>query len=237
MNIYNKSYYKRLVSKSRQSSQEMVPVLMKWAQPKSVLDLGCGVGTWLETFSKSGVQTIYGFDGAYVNKSQLLIPISTFTPVDLSKKMPQVVKVDLAISLEVAEHLPEQMADQIVDYLTSCSDRVCFGGAVQYQGGSGHINEKNQSYWVNKFLTKGFVPMDLLRKELWNNQDIEVWYRQNSILYYKCSDPEKIKEVDPGSYDVIHPELFGLKFGPYVWIDRIKSKLKNWIFSALSKIE
>jgi len=237
MNIYNKSYYKRLVEKSLKSSQEMVPILIDWSKPKTVLDLGCGVGTWLHTFKKMGVETIYGFDGEYVNKSQLLIPQSSFTPVDLSKQMPKIVKVDLAMSLEVAEHLPEKMADQVVAYLTACSDRVCFGAAMEFQGGSGHINEQNQSYWVKKFLAKGYLPTRLIQEKLWSNNNVEVWYRQNTILYCKCSDSEVLKDVNPLSFDVVHPELFKLKFKPYAWIDRAKSGLKNWVFAALSKIE
>jgi ribosomal protein L11 methylase PrmA len=44
-------------------------------QPKSVVDVGCGLGTWLTAFNKEGVEDILGIDGEYVDRRMLKISL------------------------------------------------------------------------------------------------------------------------------------------------------------------
>jgi ribosomal protein L11 methylase PrmA len=53
------------------ASSQVVPELIKMFQPKSVLDVGCGTGTWLRSFIESGVNDVAGMDGDFVNRSLL----------------------------------------------------------------------------------------------------------------------------------------------------------------------
>ena len=90
---------------------------------------------------------------------------------------------DIAQSLEVAEHLYEQYASNFIQLLTSLSDIVLFSAAIPYQGGTHHVNEQPPGYWVKLFAERDYQCFDILRLKLWQNQDIEAWYRQNIFLY------------------------------------------------------
>jgi hypothetical protein len=70
-----------------------------------------------------------GYDGPHV--TPLCIPKDRFAAVDLRQPLPADRKFDLAISGEVAEHLPATL----VGTLTSVSDVVLFSAAIPGQGG------------------------------------------------------------------------------------------------------
>jgi hypothetical protein len=50
-------------------------------------------------------------------------------------------RFDLAISLEVAEHLPEGSAGALVSTLIEAAPVVVFSAAIKGQSGTNHINE------------------------------------------------------------------------------------------------
>ena len=63
---YDKSFYEEQSLGSRNSAREVVPFLLKHFPLKSVVDLGCGLGTWLAVFKENGIDDIAGYDGDYV---------------------------------------------------------------------------------------------------------------------------------------------------------------------------
>lgn len=73
----------------------------------SAIDIGCGVGTWLSVLrSTMGEKLrVHGLDGGYINKEYLRISQNEFSATDFEKENVLDEKYDLAISLEVAEHL------------------------------------------------------------------------------------------------------------------------------------
>jgi hypothetical protein len=83
----------------------------------------------------------------------LQIPKERFIPADLRNLPPaaEFGQFDLAICLEIAEHLPESCADALIKFLSELAPAVLFGAAIPGQGGVNHINEQWQSYWVAKF--------------------------------------------------------------------------------------
>ena len=89
----------------------------------------------------------------------------------------------MAISLEVAEHLPETAAAGFVASLCRHADVVLFSAAIPAQGGDNHINEQWQSYWAKLFAQEGFEVFDLVRPRFWSEGRIPFWYRQNMLLY------------------------------------------------------
>src|SRR5438046_10610902 len=99
---------------------------MKLTQPTSVVDLGCGIGTWLAVFAEHNVGDYVGIDGDYVDRSQLLIPPERFLSGDLSEPVELNRRFDLAVSLEVAEHLPAASARVLVASLTGLPPVVLF---------------------------------------------------------------------------------------------------------------
>lgn len=165
------------------SASVIVPVILELTEARSVVDVGCGIGTWLTEFSRRGVSDFHGCDGPWVRPEQLVIPRERFTPGDLSRPMELGRRFDLAISLEVAEHLPESSADVFIESLTSLAPLVVFSAAIPQQGGTDHVNEQWPAYWAAKFATRGFAAIDCVRERVWNERGVEWWYAQNTILY------------------------------------------------------
>lgn len=190
------------------SAEQIVPKLMTMLEPSSVVDLGCGVAQWLEVFLNHGVQEVLGIDGPHVPKDQLLISPSSFQSFDFRdlRSFEISKRYDLAISLEVAEHLEEKYADDFVGLLTGLSDVVLFSAAVPHQTGENHVNECPPSYWDAIFKRRGYVMLDPFRLEIWENTKISWWYRQNLFLVAK-------EELATGfdaprrNIHLIHPEL------------------------------
>lgn len=211
---YNEQFYDSQMDGSVKSAKIVLPFVLEVLPPvNSAVDFGCGAGTWLSALKDLGVSDIRGYDGVWAEK-KLLIPKESFTAVELDKDTIWVEKkYDLAISLEVAEHLPESSALNFVKTLTDSSDIVLFSAAIPLQGGTNHINERWQSYWRDIFDTYGFAGTDFLRKKIWNNADVDICYRQNITLYVK---KEKLKSIavptdyfsDGGQMDCVHPELY-----------------------------
>ncbi len=223
MSTYNLDFYRTMIDGAERSAAKILPALIESIRPESVLDLGCGVGCWLRVAKALGVKNVHGFDGDYVRKDQLRIAPSEFHPIDLFHSVPGPLRVDLAISLEVAEHLDDARADAIVEYLTSSSDAVFFGAAIPRQGGTAHINEQWQSYWAKKFDARGFRISTEVRDRFWNDADVSVWYRQNALLFVKpgahpALDPA-LKRYDSAVLDIVHPDLYTAKMRRYRYLE------------------
>lgn len=154
---------------------------------RSVIDVGCGIGTWLQAFAKNGVERLQGVDGAYVKREQLLIPKKSFLAHDLTQPLPSFAQFDLAMSVEVAEHLPADCAAQFVDSLCALAPAVLFSAAVPFQGGDDHINEQWPEYWAALFARRDYVVYDCIRPLVWNNADVAYYYAQNIFVYVKRS--------------------------------------------------
>lgn len=195
------------------AANEVVPFIINLLNPTSVVDVGCGLATWLKVFKDNDVLDILGIDGDYVDKKMLKIDLKNFEELDLEKLYISKRKFDLAISLEVAEHLNPSAADVFIETLTGLSNIIIFSAAIPYQGGQNHINEQKPSYWIEKFEKRGFELYDILRPQFWNNSNIDSWYRQNILLF---TSQENLKNKFAtfksfyGSY-LVHPETFKYK--------------------------
>ena len=172
--------------KTTYSAEKIANILDNYFSYDSVIDVGCGVGTFLTIFEKRGVKDIVGIDSSkYVDLDLLEINREKFIDSDLEDPPVMNRKFDLALSLEVAEHLQPEYAEEFVRYLTNLSNIVCFSAAVPGQGGIEHINEQWQDYWVNLFKQHGYCAVDCIRSEIWSDEKVLDWYAQNTILYVK----------------------------------------------------
>lgn len=218
------------------AAKEVVPFIIDLLNPKSVADIGCGTGTWLKIFQDEGVENLLGIDGHYVDKNLLKIDLEKFVDFDLERLYISETKFELAISLEVAEHLSVESADIFIQTLTSFSDTIIFSAAIPNQGGQNHINEQEPKYWIRKFEDNGFKVFDILRPVFWENENIDSWYRQNILLFTNRKDLFKRFE----SYDdfkgklLVHPVLAYEKDVARdhykIQIDKIFSGKKNITF-------
>jgi hypothetical protein len=121
-------------------------------------------------------------------------------------------RFDLAICLEVAEHLSGGRAASLVDDLCALSDCVLFSAAIPGQGGTNHINEQRQSYWAALFAERHFSLCDVVRPRIWNSRAVEWWYKQNAFLYVADTlmsemDARIFRTPSTLPVDAVHPEL------------------------------
>ncbi len=212
MSEYSPDFFRLHAAGSRQSALAVLPLVRELIGPvESVLDIGCGVGTWLAVWKELGVQRVTGVDGEYVGREQLQIPPGDFLTADLSEPTAVVTTAhDLTMSLEVAEHLPSERDRQFVELLSRNSDVILFSAAIPLQGGEGHVNEQWPSYWHERFEALGFQAFDLLRPRLWSDKTVEWWYRQNTILYARGGRADRLCGFERSSmpFDVVHPDAW-----------------------------
>jgi SAM-dependent methyltransferase len=181
--LYDQGFYSRQIDESLQSAKIVAPLVMRLAKVSSVIDVGCGLGGWLRAFSENGVSVLRGIDGTYVDTSNLYIPAECFTAVNLTEPIKTDEHFDLALCLEVAEHLPGRLSAQLVRGLTDLASIVLFSAAVPGQGGTGHVNEQWPEYWRSLFEERDFAMLDPIRPLIREDSRVKWWYRQNIVMF------------------------------------------------------
>lgn len=180
--------------------------------PRTVLDVGCGTGSWLRVARDLGATHVQGLDGIHVDQSLLVIAPEEFQQHDLTEPFALGRTYDLVICLEVAEHLPDGAAVGLVKRLTEHGAFILFSAAIPNQGGQFHINEQWPAYWQPLFEQQGFYPYDILRKRFWENERVEWWYRQNMLIYAPREAAQWLDTVPAVQVQaLVHPELFALQ--------------------------
>lgn len=171
--VYDATFFAGRSETVSQSAAIVVPVIARLLAPHSVVDFGCGQGEWLDAFS---LDDTTGVDIAAPEGPRLL-RADLCRPLDLGRRY------DLALCLEVGEHLPESAADVLIDTLTHHSAHVVFSAAVPGQEGKGHINCQPLDYWRQKFQRRGYVMRDAIRPLICRDLRVSPWYRSNIVLF------------------------------------------------------
>jgi len=243
---YDENFFRDLEKGSLQSAREIVPLVVRFLRPESVVDVGCGTGAWLSVFKEQGIEDILGIDGDYVNLDSILIPKEAFQSYDLTRPITINKNFDLVVSLEVAEHLPSNCAETFVESLTRLGSVVMFSAAIPYQGGQNHVNEQWQDYWRILFNKRGYEAVDFIRKKVWDNPKVGTWFAQNTLLYvhrdYMEANSTIKEEWEKNSFplSVVHPKSYEsyvllnniglkrtLKAMPGIILERIIQKIRD----------
>lgn len=217
--VYSDEWYAGAGDESLDAARIIVGYLRTFIRPESVLDIGCGRGDWLKAWHEQGTPVLVGFDGHWNRQELVVDSVIRFEPLDLNQPFSTGRQFDLAMTLEVAEHLEAGSAANFVQSMVRASDLILFGAAYSHQGGQNHLNEQPHSYWGNLFASQGFAPFDILRPVFWADNRLPSWYRQNSFLYARTgSTPFNsllAQKVYPmahlGFMDCIHPALYDAK--------------------------
>ena len=211
---YGDEFYLGLREGARKSAAVIVPLVLDYVHPRSIVDVGCGTGTWLSVFRDHGIADILGVDGTHVKREMLEIPESCFLGFDLRTSFRLDRQFDLVVSLEVGEHLPPECAGTFVDTLAGLGPVILFSAAVPQQGGSHHVNEQWPGYWAALFERKGYVTVDPIRKRVWQNPDVDFWYAQNALIFVRREllgrHPVLSQEFEPAAgtpLPLVHPGL------------------------------
>ncbi len=211
---YDEAFYDDQGEGKLASAKVVLPILLKCYKPNSIIDVGCGLGTWLKAATECGVEDLLGIYGAHVDRKALLDQCH-FQVIDLVQKFEVPRRFDLAISLEVGEHLPFYRAETFVADLVRLSDVVL----LPYQGGTEHINEQWLEWLAICFRRHGYLPCELFRDGLWGDKRVEFWYSQNPIIFCKQEmarapfPAEFIAAARPLSFP--HPLAFAVNVSRY----------------------
>lgn len=209
---YTEAYYKRISEGAIRSAKEIYPVISKilldvriivqTGKPDiypSIIDIGCGVGEWaLGNPNYLGVDHNISEKVLLISKEQYInhnLEDDSETDFNYNENY------DLCLCLEVAEHISENRADALINLLCRLSNNILFSAAIPNQGGTGHINEQWQEYWAKKFYKNGFGAE--ICYPVKDNPNVELWYRQNMILYKRGSKGRVYNFVLPEYYEQI----------------------------------
>ena len=194
------------------SAKEIFNILFHHFQPRNIIDIGCGTGIWLKVARDLGIESITGLDGPWLIEEMLLSDEIELITHDLEITLPTLPTYDLAISLEVAEHLSEKRAKSFIKDLCNLSKVVLFSAAIPNQGGDCHINEQWQSYWFGLFRDNNYLCFDIIRHQVWDDERVKSWYKQNCLLYVNKDFSDHFNKSNQSKYplDIVHKEVFYL---------------------------
>lgn len=218
---YSDQFYTTREEQAVLSANRVVPIILSYLQPRSVVDIGCGSGSWSHAFARHGVPEVMGVDGPWAAEFNRNAPFCAYDfGVEPIPFRPAVARetYDLALSLEFAEHVAPDRADAVVELLTSLAPVVVFSAAAPGQGGTGHVNEQWPDYWSGKFQARDYEVCDFLRPLIWNDDRVRSWYRQNMLVFFRGGVPaglkarlteEAVARLSAPA-PLIHPEMFAM---------------------------
>lgn len=160
--------------------------LVELFRGESVIDVGCGDGRYVNYFLNNGIYAI-GIDGNPYTRN-----LHGCFVDDATKDLSHLGTYDWVMSLEVGEHIPVEFEWKFIDNLHKLNRRgVVLSWAVEGQGGTGHVNCRNNNYIDRKFFSLGYIK-DLEWEGYLRSQCNLCYWMKNSLLVYR-----KINNADP----------------------------------------
>jgi SAM-dependent methyltransferase len=207
--LYPSDFYADRRQHTLHAARRILRALPDALPMRHLADVGCGTGTFLAAALELGTERVFGIEGDWVTPAMLDNPRIEFTSRNLEQPFDGP-RVDLVLSLEVAEHLSPERAEGFVRDLVAMAPAVLFSAAIPGQGGVGHRNEQWQSFWAGHFATHGYKAYDVVRPLIWTDEAVPAWYRQNAILF--LDDPTAsalgLPPDDPALLDRVHPAFW-----------------------------
>jgi SAM-dependent methyltransferase len=152
------------------------------------VDVGCGSGAYAAEAVRRGHPTV-GLERSRAGRMMARRQGVCCEAFDLRSHLPDRVAgdFDLAYCFEVAEHLPAELGEPLVDALCGLAQKVVFSAAPPGQGGVGHINEQPAEYWHERFAARGFhheVTASMAIRESFERNGIWApWLKSNTAVY------------------------------------------------------
>jgi len=186
--IYDSDYYESTVEgPAVRSVGRIANSILNDFKATCIIDVGCGTGALLEALRDRGCE-VFGLEYSEAALKYCRSRRLSVAKFDLEREVFNDNRTfDVAVSMEVAEHLPERVADRYVDLLTRLSQVIVFTAAPPGQGGTDHVNEQPPSYWISKFQQRGFKHVEELSqrwRENWEAAgDVTRMYYQNLMIF------------------------------------------------------
>jgi SAM-dependent methyltransferase len=158
------------------------------------VDVGCGSGAYAAEAIRRGHPTV-GLErsgaGRLIAKRQGV----DSRRFDLRREPPTLsgAPFDLAYCFEVAEHLPAELGQPLVDVLCGLARQIVFSAAPPGQGGVGHINEQPPDYWHTRFAARNFhhdPSISQALRDSFADSGVEApWLLTNPAVYIRSDTP------------------------------------------------
>ena len=187
--IYDQDFLSTVIDQPATSAASVIAgsILRDFA-PKSILDVGCGSGAMLSVFCASSLAA-KGFE--FADPALALCEERQLDVIKVDLRSPDTGHLpkgfDVALSMEVAEHLPRRSAAGYVELLCASAPVVVFTAAPPGQGGTDHLNEQPMAYWTKLFKQHSFYPAaelaDLWRHEWADSGKVAEWYTNNLMIF------------------------------------------------------
>lgn len=208
----------------RANADAVAEIVWRYFQPKSVIDLGCGLGFFLAGCATRGAE-VQPVDADWVAPLETEVAKESYILHDLNQPFTSATRYDLAASIECAEHLEPHRSRDFVAELCALSDVVLFSAGIPGQGGSGHINLRWQTFWARAFADQGYKCYDPVRRRMAARDDALDWYAQNILLYVKdgtdVPDTLAEHEIAPAAASYVTRRLYSRR------IKGFKKKLQD----------
>ena len=134
--------------------QRVLDIVIDELRPKSILDVGCGVGNSLKYFLNFKIDAL-GIENSSIAISNSLVK-EKIVKYNLKRPLNLNRKFDLVWCFEVIEHIHPDYEKHFLSTLTNHSEKILISAAKPGQGGHGHFNEQEPEYWIRKFSDLGF---------------------------------------------------------------------------------
>jgi len=234
-----------VTSRAKKTSQVVAELVLQDFIPNSIIDIGAGDGTWMTSLASnlgSTRLTAVDLPGSTFEILKGFQKSIEFLTLDFENSMIENgVPYDLAICVEVIEHISHPRGLILLDWISDNCRTVIFSGAIPGQGGTLHINEQNQDYWLRAMMNRGFIPIDNIRPILFKVSEVPSYYRNNifffvnsnflhetrmSHLLFKTIRQDSFGFTDVRSYPAkfIHRLIAILPVGIVTFIAELKSK-------------
>ncbi len=210
-------FYSWQIGVSYRSAVPYCEHLFRIYQPASVADFGCGRGAWLKAMHEQGAERLFGVDGPWNSQEAMIDQSIEFCGADLNEPGPAFAgqTFDLAMTLEVVEHLEPKSSERVADALASLAPVLMFGAAFSHQTGQNHINERYHSFWAGLLRDRGFEVYDYFRPTFWGDDRVAYYYQQNTFLYVRKGHALGAKLREAGYrpienlafLDCVHPDM------------------------------
>ena len=163
-----------------------------------MVDVGCGTGALLAELRDAGCE-VTGLEYARAAREICLergLDVHAFDIINDAINDSRT--YDVVVSMEVAEHLPEQAADRYIALLTRLGKTIVFTAAPPGQGGTDHVNEQPQEYWIEKFHSRNHA-LDWTLTSRWRESwklsgEVQSWYYNNLLVFRNA--PKAAKTVN-----------------------------------------
>jgi SAM-dependent methyltransferase len=172
--------YDHIDHEERQPAERIAKWISSALPPGTVLDIGCGPGTYVTALRSFGISA-RGIDvddrvkGKEHLKYQSLFELSNED------------RADIVLCLEVAEHIEENLADVVAHQVAGTVKKTLIWTAAQPgQGGIGHINCQPREYWEKKLTEQGLVrnrELETRMLEFIVQGPHMIWFRNNVMVF------------------------------------------------------